>query len=52
MTKRIIFEGPTNCPYCKKKIKVRVERETITPGTKAETETLIEVQEDTQTELG
>lgn len=50
-TEKTIFEGSCSCPWCGKKIVEKVTRFTLTPGVKAETETLGTIEKDTQTSL-
>lgn len=48
---KIVFEGSCECPWCGKKIIEKVVRHTLTPGVKAETETLGSIEKDTQSSL-
>jgi len=48
---KILYEHRANCPWCKKPVRAKVVRLTITPGVKAETETVNSMEKDTQASL-
>ena len=50
-TKKTIFEQRTKCPYCSKQIVTRLVRNTIKPGTPAQTELLFFAEKELQTTL-
>jgi len=50
-TEKTIFEQRTKCPYCSKQIVTRLVRNTIKPGTPAQTELLFFAEKEQQTTL-
>jgi len=50
-TEKTIFEQRTKCPYCSKQIVTRLVRNTIKPGTPAQTELLFFAEKELQTTL-
>lgn len=50
-TEKIVFEQRTKCPYCSKLIVTRLVRNTIKPGTPAQTELLFFAEKEAQTTL-
>lgn len=46
-----IFDETIFCPHCREGIKVKIEKETITPATPAETRINISVEKSVQTTL-
>jgi len=50
-TEKTIFEQRTKCPYCSKQIVTRLVRNTIKPGSPAQTELLFFAEKELQTTL-
>jgi hypothetical protein len=50
-TEKIIFEQRSKCPYCSKLIVTRLVRNTIKPGTPAQTELLFFTEKEPQSTL-
>ena len=47
----VIYSGEVKCPECHKEFDMQIERETITPGTRAETEIRVRLSPGTQDHL-
>lgn len=50
-TERIVFDGKIVCPYCGKKAKLKIVKDVLTPGVKAETQLRLITDKDDQTDL-
>jgi hypothetical protein len=48
---KVIYEGKTACPYCNRKSKLRLIKDVLTPGVKAETQLRLTSEKDDQETL-
>jgi hypothetical protein len=48
---KLVYEGLSVCPYCSKKIKLKLVKDILTPGVAAETQLRLISEKDDQTTL-